>query len=182
MESVEQIWVDHHRALLSFIRYRLPDKNLADDVLQDVFIKVQTKLATLHKAERLQSWLFQITRHTLIDYYRKQRIRESLPTSLSVNEPDQSEECWHSWVDCVRPMINLLPKIYRDALILSDIEGKSLKVVATQLGLSLPAAKSRVQRGRAKLKQAYLDCCLIEFDRRGNPISCETRTDCHLQC
>jgi RNA polymerase sigma-70 factor, ECF subfamily len=182
MESVEQIWLDHHRALLSFIRCRLPDKNLADDVLQDVFIKVQKKLETLNKAERLQSWLYQITRHTLIDYYRKQRGREALPNFLSLNEADQQDEWWYAWAKCVRPMIGMLPQTYQDALILSDLEGRPLKEVATRLGLSLPATKSRVQRGRAKLRQAYIDCCRIELDRRGNPINCDTQTACNLHC
>ena len=76
----------------------------------------------------------------------------------------------------------MLPQIYQDAMILSDVEGQPPKKVATKLGLSLPAAKSRVQRGRAKLKQAYIDCCRIEFDRRGNPIDCDPQITCHIQC
>jgi len=182
MESLEEIWLDHSSGLLAFIRGRIPDRNLAEDILQDVFLKVHSKLGTLNNEERLQSWLYQITRHTMIDYYRRHRGTESLPDSLPLAETSQEAEWWQTWAKCVRPMIELLPSPYRDALLLSDIDGLPLKEVAERLGLSLPGAKSRVQRGRVKLKQVYVNCCQIEFDRRGNPIHCESEDRCRIQC
>jgi len=170
METLEQVWRDHRHGLLSFIRRRVSDTDLTEDILQDVFLKAHSKLGSLNSADRLQSWLYQITRHTVIDYYRRRRTTESLPDNLPLDEPDQEDEWWRIWGKCVRHMIDLLPDPYREALLLSEIDGLPLKAVAMQLGLSLPGAKSRVQRGRAKLKQIYLDCCQIEFDRRGSPV------------
>jgi RNA polymerase sigma-70 factor, ECF subfamily len=73
---------------------------------------------------------------------------------------------------CLRPMIEALPAIYRDALIMTDLEGLSQKALAEKLGISISGAKSRVQRAREKLKEEILNCCQYEFDKYGNIISC----------
>jgi RNA polymerase sigma-70 factor, ECF subfamily len=182
MEMLEQIWIDHRDGLLSFIRCRVSDKDLAEDILQDVILKVHSRLSTLNNAERMQSWLYQITRHTVIDFYRRHRITESLPEDLLQQQPEQEDEWWQILGKCIHPMMELLPDRYREALILSEIHGLPLKTVAARLSLSLPGAKSRVQRGRAKLKQVYLDCCQIEVDRRGNPVDWSSQDCCRGRC
>jgi RNA polymerase sigma-70 factor (ECF subfamily) len=73
---------------------------------------------------------------------------------------------------CLRPMIDSLPPVYRDALIMADLEGISQKKIAEKFNLSLSGAKSRVQRARTLLKDLILKCCNYEFDRYGNIINC----------
>lgn len=68
---------------------------------------------------------------------------------------------------CLQPLIADLPETYRLPRVLSEIEGLTQKEVAARLGLSLSGAKSRVQRGREKLRQRLLECCDIETGRRG---------------
>ena len=183
MESLEQVWLDHHNGLLSFIRRHVSDLHVAEDILQDVFLKAHRHLSRLKNAGRMQSWLYQITRNAVIDHYRTHRLTESLPDDLAQEQWDEDGEWWRDWGKCVVPMMKHLPDAYREALLLSEINGLPLKEVAAQLGLSLPGAKSRVQRGRVKLKQLYLDCCEIEFDRRGNPISWSAKNCCRsFQC
>jgi RNA polymerase sigma-70 factor, ECF subfamily len=80
---------------------------------------------------------------------------------------------------CLLPMIERLPAGYRKAILLSDIDGLSLKEVAQRLNLSLPGAKSRVQRGREKLRKIFLDCCNFKFDGRGKPIDWSPRDGCN---
>ncbi len=75
---------------------------------------------------------------------------------------------------CVAPMVWELLDNYRRAIELTDLEGMT-QAAAERLGLSLPGAKSRVQRGRARLKKMLLRCCEIETDRRGRVIAFETR-------
>ena len=76
-------------------------------------------------------------------------------------------------------MIERLPQDYRDAITLVEIDGLTQQAAATQMGLSLSGMKSRVQRGRAQLKQMLDDCCLIELDRRGGVVDYRSRTtDC----
>jgi DNA-directed RNA polymerase specialized sigma24 family protein len=64
MESLDQIWRDYHSGLLSFIRRRVGAADLAEDILQDVFVKAHSRLDTLANADRIQSWLYQsVQRH-----------------------------------------------------------------------------------------------------------------------
>jgi RNA polymerase sigma-70 factor, ECF subfamily len=174
---LDQIWHDYHTSLLSFIRRRVDVADLAEDILQDVFIKAHSRLDTLVQADRVQSWIYQIARNTIIDYYRARKSTEPLPDDVE-ERLDHGDHEWQELGKCVAPMIGMLPSGYRDALMLSEINGLPLKEVAKRLNLSLPGAKSRVQRGREKLKKVFLDCCHFEFDCRGKPINWAPKKDC----
>jgi RNA polymerase sigma-70 factor (ECF subfamily) len=177
MESLDQIWRDYHSGLLGFIRRRIGHADLAEDILQDVFVKAYSRLDTLADADRIQSWLYQIARNTIIDYYRTCKSAEPLPEEIAQWQEHNDEE-WRELGKCVLPMIETLPEGYREALRLSEIDGLPLKEVAQRLNLSLPGAKSRVQRGRERLKSAFLDCCHVKFDRHGTPIDWWPKKGC----
>ncbi|MFN8001626.1 MAG: RNA polymerase sigma factor SigZ [Acidobacteriota bacterium] len=184
IKSSEQVWQDYHANLLSFLRHRTGNRDLAEDLLQDVFVKIHSRLETLADGERLQAWLYRIAQNSLIDHYRTAREHEPLPDDLAERwavEPGEDGDIWQELTTCLRPMVEWLPEPYREALRLSDLEGVPLKDIAAQLNLSLPGVKSRVQRGRTKLKELFLTCCQFEFDGRGQPISYATncqRTKC----
>ena len=181
MESLDQIWSDYHNGLLSFIRRRVGAADLAEDILQDVFVKAHSRLDTLADADRIQSWLYQIARNTIIDYHRTRKNAEPLPDEMAErlehNEHNDDKE-WRELGKCVLPMIETLPEGYREALLLSEIDGLPLKEVAERLNLSLPGAKSRVQRGRERLKRSFLNCCHLKFDSRGKPIDWWPKEGC----
>lgn len=167
MTDIEKIWKTYHGALRRFIRKRVEDAATADDLLQEVFIKIHAKIDTLKDAARIQGWLYQIARNVIIDHYRRQKKMEALPEELA-NPKRDDRRALIELAGCVRPMIDRLPAAYRDVLVLSELEGRTQKEVAKAEGLSLSGAKSRVQRGREKLKGLVLECCHVEFDRRGN--------------
>jgi RNA polymerase sigma-70 factor (ECF subfamily) len=169
MTSTEKIWKEYHDNLRRFIQMRVSDKSVADDVLQEVFVKIHSGLNTLKDDARLQSWLYQVTRNTIVDYYRSPRPTEELPENVYFSETEDGKVL-SELAHCMRPMIDVLPEPYRQAIILSEIEGLTQKQISERLGLSLSGAKSRVQRGRLKLKEMLLDCCHFEFDRRGGVV------------
>jgi len=177
MESIDQIWRDYHGRLLSFIRRRV-GADLAEDILHDVFVKVHSRLDTLADANRVQSWLYQIARNTIIDYHRTHKNAEPLPDEMAQQQEHDDDEEWRELGKCLLPMIERLPEGYREAILLSEIDGLPLKEVARRLNLSLPGAKSRVQRGREKLRNIFLDCCNFKFDCRGKPIDWSPRESC----
>lgn len=88
-----------------------------------------------------------------------------LPDDLST--PEQERNYLAELASCLQPMIAGLPDIYRTALTLSEIEGITQREVADRLGISVSGAKSRVQRGREKLRERLLQCCEIETGRNG---------------
>ncbi len=165
MNTSEKVWQEYHSRLGAFILSRISDKAAADDILQNVFLKMHTGLAFLKDETKLKSWLYQITRNAIIDYFRSQKRTEELPEWLSQTEPDPSDKMSQELSACLLPMIQRMPENYREAIILSELEGLTQKKVAQVQGLSLSGAKSRVQRGRAQLKKMLAECCAFEFDQ-----------------
>lgn len=180
MENIEQIWKDYHNKLHSFIQSRVGDSTVADDILQEVFLKIYSRIDTLKDSSKIQSWIYQITRNTIIDYYRSHKKIEGLPESISelVSEDNARQEIGR----CISPMIQTLPVHYRDTLMLSEIEGLKQKEVAVKQGISVPGVKKRVQRGRALMKEMLLKCCQFEFDHQGKVIDYDSRDACCDRC
>ena len=173
------LWQDYHDKLLGFIRSRVESVDVAEDILQDVFIKIQKSLLTLQDTERMESWIYRIVRNAVIDHYRARKAFEEVPQSLAAPEQDEEEQARYEISACLVPMIATLPAPYRDALRLSEIDGLKQKQVAEALGLSLSGAKSRVQRGRAMVLDLLTDCCRFERDHRGAMVGYEPRnSDC----
>jgi RNA polymerase sigma-70 factor, ECF subfamily len=166
--SLESIWETFHIRLHRFILKRVGDENTADDILQDVFLRIHTQMHTLRDGERLEAWMYQIARHAIIDHYRRPGRMIALDDDLPAPEPesplpDAADEIAAS----LREMAESLPEPYREALLLTEFEGLSQNQLASRLGLSPSGAKSRVQRARQKIKDSLLTCCHFEFDRYG---------------
>jgi RNA polymerase sigma-70 factor (ECF subfamily) len=173
--ATERLWRDHHGELRSFLRRRVGDADLAEDLLQTVFVKAHAGLGALADAERALPWLYRIARNAVIDHHRTRRVGEPLPEDLPQTASADEAERGAGLERCVRPMIEQMPAGYREAVLLADIQGLPLAEVAARLGLSLSGAKSRVQRGRAMLGRCFEACCELELDGRGKPIGWTAR-------
>jgi RNA polymerase sigma-70 factor (ECF subfamily) len=177
--QTEAVWHAFREPLWSYIARRVRDAADADDVLQDVFLKVHRHLPELENEERVGPWLYRVARNTLIDRYRRSNDSESLEETHQLPSPEaEAPDAEKAIAGCLRTMIDDLPAAYRDALVLSELEGLPQRVVAERLGLSLSGAKSRVQRGRRLLREALLTCCHFEFDQRGKIMEYVPRATC----
>ena len=183
----EQVWEAFHMPLYQFIRKRVRDDVVAEDLLQDVFLKVHQHIGALKEVKKLESWIYQITRNVIIDYYRGQMPTTTLeePEVLQLPDALPDDDIVTDLLPSVRAMVRSLPEQDRQALILTEYQGLTQKELGERLGLSFSGAKSRVQRAREKLKQQLLECCHFELDRRGHIIdyqprchSCETAACC----
>ena len=166
-EQSDKIWQEYHSRLYSFILSRVNNASIAEDILQDVFLKIQSKISALKENSKLRSWIYQITRNSIIDYYRSHKTMGELPASLSAPEKNLTDEARKEIGGCLLPMIKRLPEKYSEALMLSEIEGLTQKEVAARQELTLSGAKSRVQRGRALMREMLTECCHFHFDHRG---------------
>ncbi|MCB0562236.1 MAG: RNA polymerase sigma factor SigZ [Phaeodactylibacter sp.] len=174
MSASEQLWGQVHNNLEQYILRQVKDPVAAQDLLQDVFLKMQAKLPQLREPEKAAPWLFRIAKNTIIDHYRQ---AANQPVAGLVTEPagTEQEDITQEFAYCIRPFIDSLPEKYREALLLVEIQGLSQKELAERLGISYSGAKSRVQRGREMLKEALLECCHIQADRYGNILGYEKR-------
>jgi len=176
--TLEHIWNELAGKLREFIRRRVADDAEAEDILQDVLLKVARRPDELPAPEKLQGWLFLIARNTIIDRHRTRRETVAVPETLPI-EAEAAPEELDGLKSSFRRMIHSLPGPYREAILLTEIEGLSQVELAQRLGISVSGAKSRVQRGRQQLKEMLLDCCEFEFDRRGRVFDCTPRgQDC----
>lgn len=179
--TTEQAWEAFHVPLHQFIRRRVADEATAEDLLQEVFLKIHQHGARLRDAQRLESWIYQVTRHLIIDHYRSRNPpMTSLDAEEVLNLPEDlpDDDIVSELLPCVRAMVLALPEQDRQALILTEYQALTQKELGKRLGLSLSGAKSRVQRAREKLKQALLACCHFELDRRGHILDYQPRCDC----
>ncbi len=182
MNTSEKVWQEYHSRLRAFIKRRISDDAATDDTLQNVFLKMHSGLASLRDETKLQSWLYQIARNAIMDYYRSQKPIVDIPAWLTHPGPDPGEKVTQELSECLQPMIQLMPKKYQEAVILSEIRGLTQKEVAQAQGTSLSGAKSRVQRGRALLKEMLADCCRLEFDHKGRLCDYERRNGACNAC
>jgi len=175
---LEQIWIELADKLRGFIRRRVSNNAEAEDILQDVFLKIVRRAEDLPEPSKLQGWIFVIARNAIIDHYRTRKETFAAPETLAAETDTAPEEAEGLNVS-LRRMIGSLPEPYREAILLTAIEGMPQVALAKRLGLSVSGAKSRVQRGRQMLKKMLLDCCQFEFDRRGGINECRPRgNDC----
>lgn len=153
--------------LRGFLAKRVSNEADVEDLAQDILLRVHQGAGQLSDETRIHGWIWQIARNAVIDYYRRGNVRQVDIRDLDLPSNDEQpdvEEIVESWL---APMIAVLPEPYREAVQLSEIEGLSQAEVASRLSISLSGAKSRVQRGRAKLREALMACCQFEFNRDG---------------
>lgn len=184
--NTKALWQQFSGHLRSFVRQRISDSTDAEDVIQDIFMRIHQGISKLRNEDKVQSWVFGIARRALADYYREKEKTSAKP-DRGVDESNyQAEEDFSmrnlnkfkgehdvheevlSWLI---PMIDELPEMYRIPLKMAEVEGKTQQEIADRLDLSLSGAKSRVQRARQKLGEVLAACCEVEFGGEGRAVS-----------
>ncbi|WP_458629074.1 sigma-70 family RNA polymerase sigma factor [Winogradskyella sp. PC D3.3] len=176
--TTKEIWKTHAKDVKYFILSKVKDTTAADDLLQDTFIKVHTKLETLKDEEKVKSWVFSIARYTVLDYFRQRNLVYEITDEDFVFEEQKLE---HTEADCLHGIIKSLPKKYRDPLFLSDIKGLKQTEVSAQLNLPLSTVKSQIQRGRKMIAQGFMDCCDFVVNDHGYLVGeIKDKADCKV--
>lgn len=172
---------DLEAKLRPFLARRLRSEADVDDVLQDVFLRMQRGLGGLRDEELFGPWVYKVARSAVADHRRSARrhpLAESeLSEEVAVEDDEEDGAAEKRLATSVVPFVAMLPSPYREALTLTELEGLTHQQAADMLGISLSGMKSRVQRGRKRLREALEDCCHIATDARGRVVSCEPRPD-----
>ncbi|MEM7381982.1 MAG: sigma-70 family RNA polymerase sigma factor [Bacteroidota bacterium] len=180
-DQTTAIWNTWRDNLFGFILKRVKDPVIAEDILQESFIKIHLKLHQLKSNAKLEAWVFQIARNQVNDYfYQQKRQQEMVDNSWEIQEIDASEQHQEEWLCCFDPFLNALPGKYRIVIDPIHREGKKQKEVAEELGISLANVKSRVHRAKELLKEHFMQCCKFTQNEEGKLIGeqhcerCET--------
>lgn len=176
----EQAWRELESKVRPFVARRVRGVDV-DDVVQDVFLRIQRGLPSLRDEQRFGPWVYQLARNAVVDHVRssaKNPVATGDSPELAKDSPHGEDGATQQEVAGYAALfVSSLPSPYREALTLTELEGLTQKEAAKMLGISLSGLKSRVQRGRQKLRVALEDCCHIALDARRRVISCEPRTD-----
>jgi RNA polymerase sigma-70 factor (ECF subfamily) len=181
--ELPNFWKNYGQNVTDYVRKRIRDEDVTKDLTQDIFVKIYTFCQkhdfSCEKAgvTNLRSWIFQIAQNTIVDYARhEQRYQrsESVPEMAAVSETD----AYFQGQQYIEPLLSLMPVAYAEPLRLADLEQVPQQEVANRLNLSLSGAKSRIQRGREKLRVLLEECTYIETDSNGHLISLEAKPTC----
>lgn len=162
------IWEDYRKELIHFVRSKVSNQTTAEDIVQEVLLKINRELSTLKDKEKLLPWMYSITRNEITTYYRRKKDLLDIDTLHISGEKEEESTAQKELAQCLRPMINALPEKYREALTLSELEGVPQREVGQSLGLSTSGAKSRVQRGREILRRQLTENCHLIMDAKGS--------------
>ena len=175
--NTEELWLQLGNRLKAFILSKIHDETIAEDILQEVFIKIHSKIDSLKDDTKIQPWIYQITRNLIVDYFRSvKKDKQKLPYLLESEEDTPNEFMEETLRDMVK-MMDELPPEYCEALCLTELGEMSQKEYAEKAGISYSGAKARVQRAKKKLKDNLMKCCHYQFDRYGTvidilPVNC----------
>src|SRR5258708_7703986 len=161
--------------LKGFVNKRIRDRSLAEDILHDVFLKVQLKQSQLRRPERIYNWIYQVAQNTILDHFRKESRIIQLSDLDWGTDPINFNACV---ADYLIDLLPTLPDKYKEALQLTELGTLSQMELANQLGISYSGAKSRVQRAKQMLKDKVDEILIIKTDCYGNAIVCRDRVPC----
>mgnify|MGYP000026122064 FL=1 len=176
--TTKQVWTSYSEDLKQFIISKVKEVTIADDILQDTFIKIHTKLHTLKDTTKLKSWCFTVARNSILDYWKATNRTFEIS---NFEENTQPEVHHHTEQDCLEAILKNLPKKYRDPLFLSDIKGVKQEEIARRLNQPLSTTKSQIQRARKRIAQGFIDCCGFVMNTDGKLVGeIQEKEDCKV--
>ncbi|MBE0514404.1 sigma-70 family RNA polymerase sigma factor [Sulfurimonas sp.] len=174
---MEQIYKQYYSRLLSFINSKVHDTEDAKDILSEVFIKIYKNIDKLDSDEKLTSWIFTITRNSIIDFYRKNaKNRDNIEFNEEyIFKNKEQADAISELSECIKPIINSLAPKYAQALYLSEIKELKQKEIADKLDISSSSIKSIIFRGKKQIKEKLHQCCSYKYDNFGNIVEFDIR-------
>jgi RNA polymerase sigma factor (sigma-70 family) len=154
--------VENHRQFLAFLERRLGDRALAEDVLQDAFVKSLLKEEDERDEASSVAWFYRTLRNAVIDHYRRTGARNRALESLARELEDAVEpppELHDEVCACVSRLASTLKPEYADAIRRIDVEGAAVQEFAAEAGITANNASVRVFRAREALRKQVKTSC-----------------------
>lgn len=158
----EKIWEIYNESVYLFILKRVKNKQVANDIFQNTFLKIHNHLPSLKDDSKIKAWVFQIARNEINNHFNTES--HYVKNNNTHYETDGSE---FQAVCCFDKLIHDLPDKYREVIELVYVKGYKQKEVAISLGISLENTKARVRRAKILLKEKFKACCNYEVNQNG---------------
>lgn len=168
LASLTEVFTQMRANLHRYFLCKTANAALADDLLQDVFVKVLEAIKSDRPPANMSAWLYRVAHTTVVDYFRTQPQRFQVLDEDMVDENAaqgaSEQELAESLNMCLQGLLPHLEPIYRDTVLALDFQQQTLQAVADAQGVSLSAVKSRATRGRKLLKEKFLHCCDVAME------------------
>jgi RNA polymerase sigma factor (sigma-70 family) len=154
--------VDNHREFLGFLDRRLGDRALAEDILQDAFVKSLEKADEVRDESSSVAWFYRMLRNAVIDHYRRRGTRDRALEALAREMEDAVEpppEIHDEICGCVKRLAATLKPEYEQAIRRVEVEGAAVNEFAAETGISPGNAAVRVFRAREALRKQVKASC-----------------------
>jgi len=189
--NFQKIHDDFRPRILRYLT-RMVGKEEAEDLTQEVFARISRALKSFRGESKLSTWVYKIATNAATDRLRRSSSRPGHERQMNIEDIAETEEDKEIWTGertpstedrvirqemngCIREIIETLPETYRSVIILSELEGFKDAEIADILGLSIEAAKIRLNRARTRLKKELKTACVFYRDER-NEFACDRKT------
>ena len=166
-------------SVCGFVLRRVGDRSLADDLTQEAFLRAERSIGTYRREASLRSWIFAIALNVVRDHFRAlQRAPDSASLAAAAEQASPGEGAEGALLQlemasCVGGYISRLPRLHHDVVSMHDMAGLTHAEIATVLGVSVGNSRVLLHRGRAALRRALEEDCLLSFS--GESIPCERK-------
>ena len=164
--DIAPVLIENRRAFLRFLTRHMGSTDMAEEVLQQFYLRAISKSSDIKKQKSVLQWLYRVLSSTLADYYRAKTARQHGEAEYAGLQPTCVNECTidpQAVCTCFYQLIPTLKPEYAVVLRRIDLGGESRAIVAKDLGITLNVVRVRLHRARRALKQALLasckDCC-----------------------
>lgn len=158
-------WHAHSREIRAYLAHRLADPFVADDLLQEVFLRTLRQGERFCRVENQRAWLFEVARNAVTDQARLGK--PQVPLSGDLVQETEALEPIDTLTQCMERVLTELAEPDAEVIRRCDLEGMKLQTFADLHQLTLPAVKSRVQRARRRLRELMIENCQVRFDEAG---------------
>jgi RNA polymerase sigma-70 factor, ECF subfamily len=156
--TIEQLYHDHHQPIRRYLERLVSDRETAEDLCHETFLKVLRHWDQHDPAANVQGWLYRIAINTAYDHLRRQRRVAITPLANEhaaiVRAP--ALEAHFADAEPVWAALNHLPEQYRVPLLLQSWAGYTLNDIAAMLGCNVTTIKTRMHRARMRFRQLYV--------------------------
>lgn len=163
--NFSELYKKFRKPLYKFIKYKVSDTHIAEEILNDVFLQAYNSIDNLEEKKSLKSWLYTIASNKIIDHYRKKRPATIDIENETLPDDDKTDSIYSEFDCCLNDFLSQLPPSNANALKAVYFDELTQQEYAEKSSLNLSTVKSHVHRGKKSLKQFFEKCCSFEKDK-----------------
>lgn len=166
-----------YQPLFLYVRKRINGQEDAEDLTQEIFYKLAK--SNINQIKNIRHLVYSIAKNTIIDFYRKKKFQTNTLEDYGYFEDESEDKAIQELSLCVIEFIEELPEDYRKIMTMSELENMSQKEIASALDTNYITVRSKVQRGRKKLKDMFTKCCTVLQGGKGSIMDYKLKDNCN---